>query len=83
VTVTYRVLADAELTDGAFTDDGFAATGELGHVDDDGFLFITGRMKEIVIRGGENISPVEIENVAYRHPCQGSRGLRCVRRRHR
>ena len=34
----------------------------------DGFLHITGRIKEIVIRGGENISPIEIENVAYRHP---------------
>jgi len=83
VTVTPGYWRMAELTDGAFTDDGFLRTGDLGHVDDDGFLFITGRLKEIVIRGGENISPVEIENVAYRHPCQGSRGLRCVRRRHR
>jgi long-chain acyl-CoA synthetase len=69
VTVTPGYWRMAELTRGAFTDDGFLRTGDLGHVDDDGFLFITGRLKEIVIRGGENMSPVEIENVAYRHPC--------------
>lgn len=43
-------------------------TGDLGYLGEDGFLHITGRIKEIVIRGGENISPIEIENVAYRHP---------------
>jgi long-chain acyl-CoA synthetase len=37
-------------------------------LDEDGFLHIAGRIKEIVIRGGGNISPIEIENVAYRHP---------------
>jgi long-chain acyl-CoA synthetase len=67
VTVTPGYSRLADLTRGAFTDDGFLRTGDLGHVDD-GYLFITGRLKEIVIRGGENISPVEIENVAYRHP---------------
>jgi long-chain acyl-CoA synthetase len=69
VTVTPGYWQLADLTRGAFTDDGWLRTGDLGHVDDDGFLFITGRIKEIVIRGGENVSPVEIENVAYRHPC--------------
>jgi long-chain acyl-CoA synthetase len=68
VTVTPGYWRMAELTQGAFTDDGFLRTGDLGRVDE-GFLFITGRLKEIIIRGGENISPVEIENVAYRHPC--------------
>jgi long-chain acyl-CoA synthetase len=47
---------------------GWLRTGDLGCVEADGFLHITGRIKEIVIRGGENISPIEIENVAYRHP---------------
>ena len=51
----------------AFTDDGWLRTGDIGHLDEDGFLHLTGRIKEIVIRGGENIAPIEIENVAYRH----------------
>lgn len=38
-------------------------TGDSGHFDEDGYLFLTGRLKEIIIRGGENISPVQIENV--------------------
>ena len=55
-------------TQEAFTSDGWLRTGDLGNVDDNGFLHITGRIKEIVIRGGENIAPIEIENAAYRHP---------------
>lgn len=58
---------DASTRD-SFTDDGWIRSGDLGHVDEDGFLHITGRIKELIIRGGENIAPVEIENVAYRHP---------------
>jgi long-chain acyl-CoA synthetase len=52
--------ASAEIRDGAWM-----KTGDLGRMDEDGFLHITGRIKEIVIRGGENIYPGEIENVAY------------------
>ena len=69
VTVTPGYWHRDDLTAGAFTADGWIRTGDLGHLDDDGFLHITGRIKEIVIRGGENISPIEVENVAYRHPC--------------
>jgi long-chain acyl-CoA synthetase len=68
VTVTPGYWQRDDLTDDAFTPDGWLRTGDLGNVDDDGFLHITGRIKEIVIRGGENIAPAEIENVAYRHP---------------
>lgn len=50
-----------------FTADGWLRTGDVGMIDADGFLHITGRIKEIVIRGGENIYPGEIENTAYRH----------------
>ena len=57
-----------EATDRVFTADGWMRTGDLGHLDEDGFVFITGRSKEIVIRGGENISPNEIENAAYENP---------------
>ena len=43
-------------------------TGDIGLLDEDGFLHITGRIKEIVIRGGENIYPGEIEQIAYELP---------------
>jgi long-chain acyl-CoA synthetase len=68
ITVTPGYWRLDDLTRVAFTADGWLRTGDLGRVDTDGFLYITGRIKEIVVRGGENIAPVEIENVAYRHP---------------
>jgi long-chain acyl-CoA synthetase len=68
VTVTPGYWQRDDMTREAFTDDGWLRTGDLGHLDDEGFLHVTGRMKEIVIRGGENISPIEVENIAYRHP---------------
>ncbi len=42
-------------------------TGDLGQKDEDGYLFITGRLKELIIRGGENIAPREIDDVLYKH----------------
>jgi long-chain acyl-CoA synthetase len=55
-----RPEASAEIRDGEWL-----KTGDLGRFDNDGFLHITGRIKEIVIRGGENIYPGEIEHCAY------------------
>jgi acyl-CoA synthetase (AMP-forming)/AMP-acid ligase II len=49
-------------------EDGWVHTGDLGHLDDDGYLFITGRMKDLIIRGGENIAAPHVENVLLRHP---------------
>lgn len=50
-----------EATEAAFTDDGWFRSGDLGYVDDEGFLFIVGRAKDMIISGGENIYPAEVE----------------------
>lgn len=55
-------------TEEALTPDGWLRTGDLGKVDEDGFLYITGRAKELIIFGGENIMPLEIENALTLHP---------------
>ena len=54
-------------TTGAFNEDGYFLTGDLGVEDDEGFFFITGRKKELIIKGGENISPREIDDTLYKH----------------
>ena len=57
-----------QATANAFTEDGWLRTGDIGCVDESGKLHITGRLKEIIIRAGENISPSEIEMVIRRLP---------------
>lgn len=57
-----------EETKSAFDDQGYFRTGDMGHLDDDGFLHITGRIKEMLIIGGENVFPREIEEVLTNHP---------------
>lgn len=52
----------------AFDADGWMRTGDLGMRDVDGFYFITGRLKELIIKGGENIAPREIDEVLLKHP---------------
>ena len=55
-------------TAAAFTADGYFRTGDLGYLDEDGYLFIVDRKKDIIIRGGENISCQEVEAALYAHP---------------
>ena len=59
----YEDGADAE----SFQD-GWFRTGDLGHRDEDGYLYVTGRLRDIIVRGGNNISPREIEEVLMEHP---------------
>jgi fatty-acyl-CoA synthase len=59
---------DPQKTAEAIDADGWMHTGDLGTIDDDGYGRIVGRLKELVIRGGENISPAEIEEFLHRHP---------------
>ena len=59
---------DPEKTAGAINGDGWMHTGDIGVMDDDGYLAITGRIKDMVIRGGENIYPREIEEFLHSHP---------------
>jgi len=49
-------------------DQGWLHTGDLAIMDEDDFCFITGRIKELIIKGGENIAPREIDDVLYTHP---------------
>src|SRR3954452_13732939 len=56
-----------EATAKAITD-GWLHTGDLGYVDRDGFFFVVDRKKEMIIRGGENVYPREVEDVLYEHP---------------
>ena len=54
-------------TEAAFTRDGWFRTGDLGYLDEDQYLFIVDRKKDIIIRGGENISCIEVEEGIYAH----------------
>ncbi|MDJ0739949.1 MAG: AMP-binding protein [Gammaproteobacteria bacterium] len=57
-----------EATAQALEDDGWLHTGDVAYCDADGFFFITGRIKELIIKGGENIAPREIDEALYEHP---------------
>ena len=61
-------LDDAEATAAAIDVDGWLHTGDLGVFDDDGYLRIVGRIKDMFIVGGFNAYPAEIENLLLRHP---------------
>ncbi|ORB85913.1 long-chain-fatty-acid--CoA ligase [Mycobacterium kansasii] len=57
-----------EATGATITPDGWLATGDVGRVDEDGYFYIVDRTKDLIIRGGYNVYPREIEEVLYEHP---------------
>jgi acyl-CoA synthetase (AMP-forming)/AMP-acid ligase II len=57
-----------QATEAAFTADGYFRTGDIGYLDADGYLFIVDRKKDVIIRGGENISCQEVEAAIHEHP---------------
>jgi len=64
----FRGYLDSSLDAGAFDDAGYHRTGDLGRVDAEGYLTITGRLKDVIIRKGENIPAKEVEDLLYPHP---------------
>ncbi|MBK7659206.1 MAG: acyl--CoA ligase [Betaproteobacteria bacterium] len=67
-TVMRGYFRDPENTARALQPDGWLRTGDVARMDEEGYIFIVGRSKEMILRGGENISPLEIEEVVARHP---------------
>jgi acyl-CoA synthetase (AMP-forming)/AMP-acid ligase II len=60
-------LDNPEATEATFRN-GWLRTGDLARIDDDGYIFVTGRLKELIIKGGENIAPREVDEALYTHP---------------
>lgn len=64
--VMREYLHNREATKATFSED-WLRTGDLGYMDADGFVFVSGRLKELIIKGGENIAPREIDEILYSH----------------
>jgi cyclohexanecarboxylate-CoA ligase len=66
--MVFHGYTDPDLTKDAFDEDGYFRTGDLGRLRADGYLTLTGRLKDVIVRKGENISAKEIEDLLYTHP---------------
>lgn len=66
--VMLEYYKNPQATQATFTDTGWLRTGDLGKIDKDGYVFVTGRLKELIIKGGENIAPREVDEALYAHP---------------
>jgi fatty-acyl-CoA synthase len=71
----FRGYLNAKHNAGAFVDGDWVNSGDLGRLDKDGYLWITGRAKDLVIRGGHNIDPAPIEEILFQHPAVGFAAL--------
>jgi acyl-CoA synthetase (AMP-forming)/AMP-acid ligase II len=70
--MVFKGYTDQAQTDSAFDEAGRFKTGDLGRLDADGHVALTGRLKDLIIRKGENISATEVEDVLYTHPKVGA-----------
>lgn len=72
IVVSSPLMMDGDWNDTALTrktqQDGWVRTGDLGRFDDDGYLWFMGRKKDIIICGGSNVSPLEVESILLNHP---------------
>ena len=59
---------DEQKTSQVMTPDGWLRTGDMGWMDEEGYIYLAGRADDMIIRGGENISPDEVENMLHSHP---------------
>jgi O-succinylbenzoic acid--CoA ligase len=80
--VELEIAADGEIlvrgpmvARGAIADDGWLHTGDLGRLDEEGRLHVLGRLKELIVTGGENVVPLEVEQVLLRHPAVADAGV--------
>jgi len=64
----FRGYVDPSLDETAFDDEGYLRTGDLGHIEPEGHVVITGRLKDVIIRKGENIPAKEVEDLLSQHP---------------
>ena len=64
----FRGYLDSKLDEAAFDEEGYFRTGDLGYLDAEGYCVVTGRLKDVIIRKGENIPAKEVEDLLYRHP---------------
>ena len=65
---SWGYLGASEQTKAVFTEDHFYKSGDMGQFDEDGYLKIVGRIKDMILRGGRNVSPLVIEEALSRHP---------------
>lgn len=66
--ITKGYINDPDANVRVFTPDGFFRTGDFGYLDANNYLFITGRIREFINKGGEKVSPVELDNIVTQHP---------------
>ncbi len=66
--ITTGYWRDEQRTSQTITSDGWLRTGDMGWIDEEGYIYLSGRADDVIIRGGENISPEEVEDVLHAHP---------------